>query len=81
MDGFVDMIPLITFGITFIAIVGFVIVSTVMFIRDGIKAKREGRKRNGNINALFIISVIIVIFAVMFLIFLSIMASRIMLGM
>lgn len=81
MDGFVDMIPLITFGITFIAIVGFVIVSTVMFIRDGIKAKREGRKRNGNINALFIISIIIVIFAVMFLIFLSIMASRIMLGM
>lgn len=81
MDDFVDMIPLITVGITVLTIAVFVIMSTVMFIRDGIKAKKEGRARNGNITALFIISIIIVIFSVMFVIFLSIMASQIMLGM
>ena len=81
MDDFVDMIPLITVGITVLAMAVFVIMSTVMFIRDGIKAKREGRARNGNITALFIISIIIVIFAVIIFIFLSVMASQIMLGM
>ena len=39
----------------FAAFVIATIVSIVLFIRDGIKAKKENRKRNVHVNAFFIV--------------------------
>ena len=39
----------------FVAFIIATLVSVVLFIRDGIKAKKENRKRNVHVNAFFIV--------------------------
>ena len=41
------------------AIFGFIVLSVVLFITDGIKAKREHRNRKVGVKIMFIISIII----------------------
>ncbi len=56
----------------------FVIVSVVLFIKDGIKAKQEGRERNQTYKHMFIISMMIVGLAVVIGIMLCVLAASIM---
>ena len=42
-------------GVIFAAFVIATIVSVVLFIRDGIRAKKENRKRNVHVKAFFIV--------------------------
>jgi len=64
--------------ITTIAGVLFVIVSIVLFIRDGIAAKKEGRRRKEIYNVLFIAGIAITATAIMVGIFVYILASLVM---
>ena len=54
-----DVLPYILLGIfhvvIFAAFVIATIVSVVLFIRDGIRAKKENRKRNVHVKAFFIV--------------------------
>lgn len=42
-------------GVSLLAAAAAFIVSIIMFIKDGIKAKKENRKRNVHVNAFFIV--------------------------
>lgn len=66
----------ITLGITI-----FVIVSIVLFIKDGIASKKEGRSRNKIITVMFIISMVIIGLLIVIGILLSILAMLVMRGM
>lgn len=61
-----------------IAVFLFVIVSIVLFIKDGIKAKQEGRERNQTYKHMFIISMVIIGLAVVIGIMLCVLAASIM---
>lgn len=61
-----------------IAIALFVLVSIVMFIKDGIDAKKEGRKRNIVFTVMFIMSMVIVGLFIVGVILLSILAMLVM---
>ena len=61
-----------------IAIALFVLVSVVMFIKDGIDAKKVGRKRNIVFTVMFIMSMVIVGLFIVGVIFLSILAMLVM---
>ena len=63
----------ITLGITI-----FVIVSIVLFIKDGIASKKEGRSRNKKITVMFIISMVIIGLLIVIGILLSILAMLVM---
>ena len=41
------------------AITGFIVLSVVLFIIDGVKAKRQHRKRKAGITVMFVIAMII----------------------
>ncbi len=60
------------------AIFLFVIVSVVLFIKDGIRAKREGTGRKKKYTVMFIISMAITALAAVLAILLSILAVSIM---
>ena len=59
----------ITLGITI-----FVIVSSVLFIKDGIASKKEGRSRNKKFTVMFIVSMVIIGLLIVIGILLSILA-------
>lgn len=63
----------ITLGITI-----FVIVSIVLFIKDGIASKKEGRSRNKKITVMFIVSMVIIGLLMVIGILLSILAMLVM---
>ena len=56
----------------------FVIVSIVLFIKDGIASKKEGRSRNKKITVMFIVSMVIIGLLIVIGIFLSILAMLVM---
>ena len=60
------------------AVVLFVISSVILFIRDGILAKREGRNRKIKYTVMFIISMAIIAMAAMAGIFLLLLAMAVM---
>lgn len=60
------------------AVVLFVISSVILFIRDGILAKREGRNRKIKYKVMFIISMAIIAMAAMAGIFLLLLAMAVM---
>lgn len=41
------------------AVTGFLVLSVVLFIVDGIKAKRQNRKRKAGIKVMFVISIVL----------------------
>lgn len=41
------------------AVTGFLVLSVVLFIVDGIKAKRQNRKRKTGIKVMFVISIVL----------------------
>ncbi len=43
-----------------VAVAGFIILSIVLFIRDGINAKKEGRRRSTKIIVMFVIAMTVV---------------------
>jgi len=58
MSGLTDTITMyLEMGLT-MAVTAFMVLSVVLFIIDGIKAKRQERKRKGGITAMFVISMI-----------------------
>lgn len=61
-----------------IAIFLFVIVSVVLFIKDGILAKREGTGRKKRYTVMFIVSMAIVALAIVILILLHILSMLVM---
>lgn len=61
-----------------IGIVVFVIASIVLFIRDKIVSKREGRNRNKKYTVMFIISMVIIGLLVVIGVLLSILAILVM---
>ena len=61
-----------------IGIVVFVIAFIVLFIRDGIVSKREGRNRNKKYTVMFIISMVIIGLLVVIGVLLSILAILVM---
>lgn len=61
-----------------IAITSFVIISIVVFIKDGRSAKKENRDRNKNYTVMFIVSMIIVGLLVVVGILLGILAMLVM---
>ncbi len=63
----------ITLGITI-----FVIVSIVLFIKDGIASKKEGRSRNKKFTVMFIVSMVIIGLLIVIGILLSILAMLVM---
>lgn len=70
--------------ITAIAAAIFAIVSTVLFIKDGIASKREGRRRKKAYTVMFIISIVIIAVAgtaAMISVMLYALASLVMRGM
>ncbi len=71
------LIQIVGWAIT-IGIVVFVIVSVVLFIRDGIVSKREGRNRNKKYTVMFIISMVIIGLLVVIGVLLSILAILVM---
>lgn len=74
MDFLVQIIGwAITLGITI-----FVIVSIVLFIKDGIASKKEGRSRNKKITVMFIVSMVIIGLLMVIGILLSILAMLVM---
>lgn len=74
MDFLVQIIGwAITLGITI-----FVIVSIVLFIKDGIASKKEGRSRNKKITVMFIVSMVIIGLLIVIGILLSILAMLVM---
>ena len=52
----------------------FIITSIVLFIRDGINAKKEGRKRETGFTIMFIISMVIIALILLFTVFLTILS-------
>lgn len=58
------MLWLLGVAAVLIALFVFVIVSIILFIIDGIRAKREGTGRKTNIKVMFIISMAIIALAV-----------------
>lgn len=71
------LIQIVGWAIT-IGVVVFVIVSIVLFIRDGIVSKREGRNRNKKFTVMFIISMVIIGLLVVIGVLLSILAILVM---
>lgn len=71
------LIQIVGWAITF-GIVAFVIISIVLFIRDEIVSKREGRNRNKKYTVMFIISMVIIGLLVVIGILLSILAILVM---
>ncbi len=71
------LIQIVGWAIT-IGVVVFVIVSIVLFIRDGIVSKREGRNRNKKYTVMFIISMVIIGLLVVIGVLLSILAILVM---
>ena len=63
----------ITLGITI-----FVIVSIVLFIKEGIASKKEGRSRNKKFTVMFIVSMVIIGLLIVIGILLSILAMLVM---
>lgn len=61
-----------------IAIALFVLASIVLFIKDGMDSKKEGRRRKTIYTVMFIISMVIVVLFILGIIFLSILAMLIM---
>ena len=61
-----------------IAITSFVIISIVVFIKDGKSAKKENRDRNKNYTVMFIVSMIIIGLLVVVGILLGILAMLVM---
>ena len=59
MSGLTDTITMyLEMGLT-MAVTAFMVLSVVLFIIDGIKAKRQHRKRKAGITIMFIISIIL----------------------
>lgn len=71
------LIQIVGWAIT-IGIAVFVIASIVLFIRDGIASKREGRNRNKKYTVMFIISMVIIGLLVVIGVLLSILAILVM---
>lgn len=71
------LIQIVGWAIT-IGIVVFVIASIVLFVRDGIVSKREGRNRNKKYTVMFIISMVIIGLLVVIGVLLSILAILVM---
>lgn len=61
-----------------IAIILFVIISIILFIKDGIASKKEKRQRKNTYKVMFIISMTIVASAVTVGVLLSILAALVM---
>ena len=61
-----------------IAIALFVLASIVLFIKDGMDSKKEGRRRKTIYTVMFIISMVIAVLFILGIIFLSILAMLIM---
>ncbi len=71
---------LVTVGlITAVAV--YLIICVVLFIRDGIQAKKEQRKRKTGITVMFVISMALFLVVGGGMLFLSILAAAIMRGM
>lgn len=65
MSGLTDTITMyLEMGLT-MAVTAFMVLSVVMFIIDGIKAKRQHRKRKAGITIMFIISIILDVIVVL----------------
>jgi hypothetical protein len=65
MSGLTDTITMyLEMGLT-MAVTAFMVLSVVLFIIDGIKAKRQHRKRKVGITIMFIISIILDVIVVL----------------
>lgn len=65
MSGLTDTITMyLEMGLT-LAVTAFMVLSVVLFIIDGIKAKRQHRKRKVGITIMFIISIILDVIVVL----------------
>jgi uncharacterized membrane protein YqjE len=65
MSGLTDTITMyLEMGLT-MAVTAFMVLSVVLFIIDGIKAKRQHRKRKAGITIMFIISIILDVIVVL----------------
>lgn len=68
-------------GITLlVAYIAFVIASVILFIKDGIEAKREGRRRKPPFIIMFIVSmaltgIVVTVFALLYALVTAFMAS------
>ena len=71
----------VIFWIVVTLLVIYVTISIVMFIRDGIKAKKEGRKRKAVFIVMFIIAIILTVIALAFAALIGLLAMAIMRGM
>ena len=71
----------VIFWIVVTLLVIYVTISIVMFIRDGIKAKKEGRKRKAVFIVMLIIAIIITLIALAFAALIGLLAMAIMRGM
>lgn len=77
-DGYIIFqmwLRMLAIGISLFAI--FAIISTILFIKDGIRAKREGTGRKTTITVMFIISMGIIALVVIIWILLYILAMQI----
>ena len=61
-----------------IALALFVLASSVLFVKDGMDSKKEGRRRKTTYTVMFIISMVIAGLFILGVIFLSILAMLIM---
>lgn len=71
----------VIFWIVVTLLVIYVTISIVMFIRDGIKAKKEGRKRKVVFIVMLIIAIILTVIALAFAALIGLLAMAIMRGM
>ncbi|MBP5654096.1 MAG: hypothetical protein J6X33_01130 [Clostridiales bacterium] len=79
-ETFFDFLEAVIPITVFIAIAGYIILSIVLFIKDGINAKKEGRRRSIKIIVMFVIAMtvvgmIVVGYALLMLLLAAIMRS------
>ena len=59
-ETFFDFLEAVIPVAIFVAIAGYIILSIVLFIKDGINAKKEGRRRSIKIIVMFVIAMTVV---------------------
>lgn len=73
-----DILITIVGWMIIIALALFVLASSVLFVKDGMDSKKEGRRRKTTYTVMFIISMVIAGLFILGVIFLSILAMLIM---
>ena len=76
-----SIFSIIIFSVIALVIVGAFVASLVLLIRDGKKAKAEGRKRNVGFIVFFIVSTVVLLTAVCFALLFFFLSFAVMRGM